>query len=93
MTNDDLIARLRILASNITGTLREAADALERADDERDSAAKSLRAERDALLKDAERYRWLKATPWTSATWEIVAAESPALWDDAIDAALAKGEG
>jgi hypothetical protein len=59
--------------------------------------AKKLRAERDALRKDAERYRWLRErlshqrcgpnVGW--GTDELLPGDDP---DDAIDSALAKGE-
>ena len=41
----------------------------------------------ERLRADAERYRWLKSTPWSDKTWDIIAAESVDLWDAAIDAA------
>jgi len=86
----DLPERLRRLyAWNGTNHVQEAADEIER-----------LRAERDALAKDAERYRWLRgdSCPGHSvrwAQWEIRCWQAP-FWtgdlrradlDDAIDAA------
>ena len=55
----------------------------------------SLKAERDALLKDAERYRWLRRTTnWVSSKGERIDVRNcPDLWDESIDAAIAKAEG
>ena len=65
----------------------------------------ALKAERDALLKDAERYRWLTTHARTTSEhwggrWSIV-IDGPAperhdckdALDEAIDAAIAKAEG
>ncbi len=60
--------------------------------------AERAEAERDALRRDAERYRWLfhhSDSPLARANkvWRIWDGRN-ATWDDAIDAALAaKGEG
>jgi exonuclease III len=42
--------------------------------------------------KDAERYRWLRSTTnWASSNGERVdVRNNPALWDEAIDACIAK---
>ena len=68
----------------------------------------SLKAERDAAMKDAERYRWLRdATPWTAISafdktrvafrlaskFSEEAQDTGVDLDKAIDAAIAKAEG
>ena len=51
----------------------------------------ALRAENEALRKDAERYRWLKADADTEDSSHHILFETVAdEWDAAIDAALAK---
>ncbi len=47
-------------------------------------------APNDQLLKDAERYRWLrKTTNWVSSKGErIDVRNQPELWDESIDAAI-----
>lgn len=44
----------------------------------------------DDIVKDAERYRWLRATTnWASSKGErIDVRNNPELWDSAIDAAM-----
>lgn len=49
-----------------------------------------LRAEAEANRVDAERYRWLRDTPWFD-NYEIrsvIAHQQNALWDKTIDAAM-----
>ncbi len=49
-----------------------------------------LLAEVEMLRKDAERYRWLRDTPWFD-NYEIrsvIAHQQNALWDKTIDAAM-----
>ena len=55
----------------------------------------ALKAEWEALLKDAERYRWLRRTTnWVSSKGERIDVRNcPDLWDESIDAAIAKAEG
>lgn len=57
-----------------------------------DAVALSCEKEReaDALRVDAERYRWLRDTPWFD-NYEIrsvIAHQQNALWDETIDAAM-----
>jgi hypothetical protein len=57
-----------------------------------DAVALSCEKEReaDALRLDAERYRWLRDTPWFD-NYEIrsvIAHQLNALWDETIDAAM-----
>ena len=51
-------------------------------------AETQLRAENEALRKDAERYRWLRTADGVPITNEE--ARDPEKYDAAIDAALAK---
>lgn len=47
----------------------------------------ALERECEGLRADAERYRWLRDTPWTDTSMQnIVSLQKNALWDDAIDA-------
>lgn len=49
-----------------------------------------LRAEVEACRKDAERYRWLRDTPWFD-NYEIrsvISHQQNAVWDETIDAAM-----
>jgi len=48
-----------------------------------------LRAENEALRADAERYRWLRDTPYPNEEFAyIIALQRNAIWDAAIDAAM-----
>ena len=53
----------------------------------------SLIAELEAAQKDAARYQWLRSTTnfVTSKGERIDVRESPDLWDESIDAAIAAG--
>lgn len=57
----------------------------------RQSAITAVTAERDALRKDAERYRWLRENN-AAYDWELFGREDHELGDDEIDAALAAKE-
>lgn len=73
------IARLRAEVEHLNGELALA-----------DSMIAKLRTEADSLRKDAERYRWLRDTPWFD-NYEIrsvIAHQQNALWDKTIDAAM-----
>lgn len=50
--------------------------------------------EADALRVDAERYRWLRDTPWFDnyELRSVIAHQQNALWDKAIDAAMGEGK-
>lgn len=48
-----------------------------------------LRAENEALHKDAERYRWLRDKAHT-ADWEFIGGQTPDAGEAEIDAAMAK---
>ena len=52
------------------------------------------RAERDALVamaKDGMRYRFIRDVPWMgSRLWDVIAMQKNAIWDETIDAAMAK---
>lgn len=50
------------------------------------------RAEVEGLRKDAERYRWLKDTPWTENREfsHVIQCQMNAIWDKTIDAAMEK---
>ena len=76
--------------------------------DSQQAKVAALKAERDALLKDAGRYRWLRdATPWTAISafdktrvtcrlaskFSEEAQDAGVDLDKAIDAAIAKAEG
>lgn len=87
MTDQDLVAMLREIAldektswdgwsAQDVATVESAADAIER-----------LTAEVEALRKDAERYRWLRDTPWPAELQTVIQLHSNAIWDRAIDAA------
>lgn len=58
-------------------------------DDRSEQKWAALRAERDALAKDAERYRWLRenATAVKAPGWHVV-SETRHCLDAAIDAAM-----
>ena len=45
--------------------------------------------DREALRKDAERYRWLRDNPWPSPVQSVVVRHANAAWDATIDAAMA----
>ncbi len=47
----------------------------------------------EALRKDAERYRWLRDTPWPREVERAVMLHANASWDAAIDAAMSTREG
>lgn len=48
----------------------------------------ALRAERDALRKDAERYRWLRDSAGNDIMEKLMAECSPPRWDELVDAAI-----
>lgn len=58
----------------------------------KDKRIARLRTELAECKQDAERYRWLRDTPWTPAMENIIALHRNALWDVVIDAAR-KGKG
>ncbi len=45
-------------------------------------------ANAEALRKDAQRYRWLRDTPWPREVERAVMLHANASWDAAIDAAM-----
>lgn len=47
-----------------------------------------LAAERDALRKDAERYRWLRDSAGNDIMEKLMAECSPPRWDELVDAAI-----
>ena len=47
-----------------------------------------LRAENEALRKDAERYRWLRDSPWNADLTVVVKYHQDYLFDFAIDEAM-----
>lgn len=51
-----------------------------------------LRAERDALAKDAARYRWLRAGGLYRVGFDSTGGVSLSVLDSAIDAAMSEGE-
>jgi len=53
------------------------------------AAVETLRAERDAFKADAERYRYLRDTPWSTSVYHVVVWHASAKWDAEIDAARA----
>jgi hypothetical protein len=48
----------------------------------------ALAAERDALSKDAERYRWLRDSAGNDIMEKLMAECSPPRWDELVDAAI-----
>lgn len=48
----------------------------------------ALAAERDALRKDAERYRWLRDSAGNDIMEKLMAECSPPRWDELVDAAI-----
>jgi hypothetical protein len=50
--------------------------------------------ERDALVamaRDGMRYRFIRDVPWLgSRLWDVIAMQQNAIWDETIDAAMAK---
>ena len=78
------VERLRKLEQE-QDSLREDVDALQ-------SVAAALMAERDALAKDAARYRWLRDGGLYLVGFDSTGAVSLSVLDSAIDAAMAEGE-
>lgn len=77
------IARLRAELSDYQMAAAAEADEV----DKRGVTIKELRAEADALRKDAERYRWLRDLPQDHPSEEI--GNMPGdMWDEMIDAAM-----
>jgi hypothetical protein len=48
----------------------------------------ALASERDALRKDAERYRWLRDSAGNDIMEKLMAECSPPRWDELVDAAI-----
>ena len=48
----------------------------------------ALAAERDALRRDAERYRWLRDSAGNDIMEKLMAECSPPRWDELVDAAI-----
>ena len=73
------VARLRDEVEHLNGELALA-----------DSMIAKLRAEADAQRVDAERYRWLRDTPWFDnyEVRSVISHQQNAVWDETIDAAM-----
>ena len=69
----------RLTMANLDGV--EHAETLRRAYD-------ALAAERDALRKDAERYRWLRDSAGNDIMEKLMTECSPPRWDELVDAAI-----
>ena len=52
----------------------------------------ALKAENESLRKDAERYRFIKDTPWSKHVAEFICHHQNAAWDNVIDDVMAQGE-
>lgn len=64
-----------------------------KSEEELRTALAASRAEVEGLKKDAERYRWLKDTPWTEnhEFALVIQCQMNAIWDETIDAAMENG--
>ena len=47
-----------------------------------------LAKELHEMRKDAERYRWLRDTPWPAALAYVICNQCNARWDEFVDAAM-----
>ena len=52
----------------------------------------AIKEENEGLKRDAERYRFIKDTPWCKSVAEAICHHQNSAWDNVIDAAMAQGD-
>ena len=88
----DVVAFTHAMEQNYSNRIGSKINSLKKKITELETELATLKAENESLRKDAERYRFLKDTPWSANVSEVICHHQNAAWDNVIDAAMAQGE-